>query len=893
MYRVLVDGELFCDSGINDLAIMNPVVTLEANTAGEFTFTVPVTHPYYSDIKRLISIVEVWRETKMIFRGFVTSETVDLWNNKAIVCEGELSYFNDSILRPYRWSGKTVFQLLDGYINGIHHNPPRSDDFDGHNDHVEARKRFVFNHEDSIVTVQDPNNYISCFTNMNSTMQEIKEDLVDDLGGYIRVRHVNGYNIIDYIAEGQHTSNQTIELGVNLVNYKSNIDDMEIATRVIPLGELQGEGAGGVPNLDTRLTIESVNSGLDYLESPQSVIDNFGIITKTVTFDDVTTPSRLKTKGQQWLQENQFESVTIEVSAVDLGLIDPHYDTFELLDKIRVKSPIHGLNAVFPLTKMVLNLDAPENDVFTLGSKQKVSIVARTVEALDETKKIADSVNEQTWLEEAQNRITDIINGTNGGYVVTLFDSEGRPEAMQIRNKLEANDQEDYEHGVAVAKIWQWSLGGFAYSDSVRLIPSTGKVERVWNGVAIAMDGSINANFITTGKLRSLEIDNGTNHQFKVTSGGAVTASDLTITGGGIYLGAYDSHTGKYKFQVTNAGEATASNLTIAGGGIYLGSLNQGTGKYDFDVDSNGNVTATSANIKGNITGSTISGGSITGASVSGGTVTGTSIVGGTITGVVIQSTGKDSHDYNATLKIQKNELTSVREDSSASIHIDNEELESVSTSGSNTDVARLRLGNLQVIRNSSSTYEVQISGRTGITVGNPESYTYAYVQRTGMGIRDANLTDYTAINQNGLQSSHAKSRILKTKHYNTRLLYCYETPKPTFADEGHGKLDENGVCYIYMDDIFLETIDTTHEYRVFLTKYGKGDIWIDTAEKDHFIVKGTENLEFDWKVDCIQRDYNYANLEKFSMNDEEEEPTDYGYLADEYLHNYESEVLQ
>ena len=40
MYKVLCDGALMCDSRIEELALINPVVTLEENKAGSFSKSV-------------------------------------------------------------------------------------------------------------------------------------------------------------------------------------------------------------------------------------------------------------------------------------------------------------------------------------------------------------------------------------------------------------------------------------------------------------------------------------------------------------------------------------------------------------------------------------------------------------------------------------------------------------------------------------------------------------------------------------------------------------------------------------------------------------------------------------------------------------------------------------
>ena len=40
MYRILADGQLFCSSKIEELAIINPVIDMEVNKAGSLSFTI-------------------------------------------------------------------------------------------------------------------------------------------------------------------------------------------------------------------------------------------------------------------------------------------------------------------------------------------------------------------------------------------------------------------------------------------------------------------------------------------------------------------------------------------------------------------------------------------------------------------------------------------------------------------------------------------------------------------------------------------------------------------------------------------------------------------------------------------------------------------------------------
>lgn len=122
---------------------------------------------------------------------------------------------------------------------------------------------------------------------------------------------------------------------------------------------------------------------------------------------------------------------------------------------------------------------------------------------------------------------------------------------------------------------------------------------------------------------------------------------------------------------------------------------------------------------------------------------------------------------------------------------------------------------------------------------------------------------DYKAWYNKNLSIPGTKSRIADTENYGNRLLYCYETPTPMFGDIGEGKLDETGKCYVFLDDIFGETIDADCTYQIFLQPYGKGTCYVIERNPSYFIVEGTENLSFGWELKAVQRDYDTIRLEE------------------------------
>lgn len=464
-----------CDSRIEELALINPVVNLEENKAGSFSFKIPPNHPYYDLIQRRKSIVQVFQgdEEEPIFSGMCIEITNDFYKQKQIYCEGEMAYFNDSIQRQAKYQDVTVQELLENLIAK-------------HNEQVEEAKQFQV----GIVTVTDANDSLYCFTNMESTMKCLKEDLVDDLGGFFRIRHENGVRYLDYLAGSQNTNTQIIKLGKNLLDFSSNIDSSEIATAIIPLGATLEEETD-VEGLEKRLTIESINDGKDYVFS-QEAVDSFGWIYTVETWDDVTTAEALKRKAEQYLSEIQFENMVIEAKAVDLHLDNSDIERFKLSDEIRVVSKPHGLDRYFRLTKMSISLNNPGSNTITLGTEEKVPLSVKTNQENEAIKNAIKEISPSTILNSAIENATLLIQKSMNGYITTTTDENGVPTELLIM---------DTPNKETATKVWRWNINGLGYS-------STGYNGEY--GLAMTMDGSIVADKITTGTMVADRIKGGT-----------------------------------------------------------------------------------------------------------------------------------------------------------------------------------------------------------------------------------------------------------------------------------------------------------------------------------------------------------------------------------------------
>ena len=508
MYTVRLDDKKIYDARIDDLTLIEPAIELEENNAGSFSFTIQNNHPSYNDIKRRKSIIKVYEDDEIIFAGMVYEIEEDFYKNKKVYCEGELSYLNDTIQRPAEYHDMTVRGLLETYI-------------ENHNAQVEPEKQFKL----GMVTVKDPNDSIYCYTNMETTLSCIKNDLLDDLGGIIRVRYMNNKKYIDYITEDDvRTNQQVIRLGENLINYTSNISSLDIATAIIPLGNRLEKSP--IEALDMRLDIKSVNNNLDYV-SDSIAVSNFGWIYKTVVWDDVTDVNILKSKGEKYLTDSQFDNLVIEVTALDMHLIDNNEMPIRLSDKIRIISKPHGLkNKYFRLTKQTIYLNNPENNTITLGKEEHISLSAQTVQANNDILKAMEKITPaSTILKKAKENASALINGNGeNGYVVLHENKNGVVYEILVMDTPDIN---------TATKVWRWNQNGLGYANSK---DANGNWEF---GLAMTIDGQIVADYITTGSMNCDRLKGGTiNGQYIY--GGTVEGTYLKGSTGEI--GGFDIH---------------------------------------------------------------------------------------------------------------------------------------------------------------------------------------------------------------------------------------------------------------------------------------------------------------------------------------------------------------
>ena len=414
MYQVRLDDEILHDLREEDRRLVSAKLYFESNKVDRFGFEILPTHPCFNNIKKLKSIISVFaikntNEYEKLFEGRIPELDKDFNNIGEAEAEGVLSYFRDSIQRPFEFHEITPEDFLKEIVNR-------------HNEGVDETKRF----EVGDVTVTG--NLYRMNEKYVTTLEILNDRLIDRLGGYFRVRYVGDKKIIDYLKDFDGVNAQTIEFGENLLDLTQVATAADVYSVVIPIGAQDEDG--------NALTIKSVNDGKDYLENHEAIA-LYGRREAVVEFSDVTLASNLKTKGEEYLQSTIEESLTIEMKAVDLSLINHNIQAFRMYDWVKVISKPHSIIKSFLLKKMEINLIDPTDSYIQLG--QIIKGISDEIVVQNKTKTKVETL--QTGLAGVVGVVSDVNQIANNTVVVVEEVSKNQQQTADSLLELTINMQ--------------------------------------------------------------------------------------------------------------------------------------------------------------------------------------------------------------------------------------------------------------------------------------------------------------------------------------------------------------------------------------------------------------------------------------------------------------------
>lgn len=416
MIQIYADGVLCYDSRLEDYDLQGLKTITGLNKGGTAEITMPPGHPAYNSFISYKTIVEIYKDNLLRFRGRALYPVDDFYKQRTVQCEGELCFFQDAVSRPYVHLGtpETVFwDILTEY-----------------NTQVEPTKQFRI----GTVTVTDSNDYVRLESESAEPMLNTINKLVDRCGGYIvfTTDPDDGARVINWYAQLTYRSGQEIEFGENLLDFNRTGANTELATAILPYGAKD-------KNTGLRVTIEDVNDGLDYIVDEEAR-NLRGFIIKPVTWDDVTLPENLLKKAQEYLAQSRNMITTLELSALDLSYMDKDIDTYQVGDFIRVKSKPHGVDEDFMLTERTEDMLNPAESTITLG-KDKSTLTGADVAGDMQTRGEMSRVTSQIKADYELN--TDRMVQETEVLLSSLIEQTSTSIKQEISQEFTTNEQLD------------------------------------------------------------------------------------------------------------------------------------------------------------------------------------------------------------------------------------------------------------------------------------------------------------------------------------------------------------------------------------------------------------------------------------------------------------------
>ena len=478
-YRIFCDDYVLYDSQLNEFQLKDPVLKQELNTVDELSFTIYPNHPYFNNISKLSSEIKAYRDNDVIFKGRVINSELGFRNEKKIVCEGVLAFLLDTVIRPFDFPNDPQFSdfnsdkdnAIEYFLNWI---------LNCHNSQAKDFQKIQLGN----VTVTDPNNYLSrsSIEYLNS-WEVINSRLLKSYGGYLVLKEVDGKNILDYLedftSDGTKNGNklvctQKIEFGANLLDLTEEISGADIKTGIIPLGARLEDENGN--QTDEYLTIESlpdselspgiIKTGDHILNT--NLAKNYGVIYEVVKWEDVKVPENLQSKALSYLADSIKFKSEITIKAIDLKLTNNQIGAFKLGEYIRCQSSPHGIDDLYLLQKISIDMKNPQNTTIELN-KSSLIFTDKVLENKKNTDNIITRVDrvERGYLNSGS--VTDIANETIEKS--SAFEQQSSAIMSQVSELYtKSTDFETYKSNVATQFVQTSEDFTYQFSNLTELI---------------------------------------------------------------------------------------------------------------------------------------------------------------------------------------------------------------------------------------------------------------------------------------------------------------------------------------------------------------------------------------------------------------------------------------
>lgn len=328
-----------------------------------------------------------------------------------------------------------------------------------------------------------------------------------------------------YAAQGEQTAMRRFDFGADLMSVKRTLADNPLFCRISPRGKGEQTDAGGYGR---KITIESVNSGKDWLEYAPMVDaaklpdGNGGYEYPTLIVENSSceTPTALKTWAQSVIAQYCTPKVTYEVDVVQAGIEGVDVTGVSLGDAVQVVDRKFGCDGirvqgrVRSITTDLLN----ERDITIVIGDAEESISAKFAKVDKSLSAVNNDLTVMSTAEYIDNlleRINTEINATGGytyivpGHGILTFDVA----VADPLNPVEASQVVEVKGG------------------SIRIANSR-TAQGAWEWKTVFTSGHIAADLVTAAQLTTGYIGSASSGNYwDLDSGYMRVSADITLGG--------------------------------------------------------------------------------------------------------------------------------------------------------------------------------------------------------------------------------------------------------------------------------------------------------------------------------------------------------------------------
>lgn len=326
----------------------------------------------------------------------------------------------------------------------------------------------------------NPFTFVSDITNLKSAryvrvnptqaiMGDIENSMIKLFGGELKRDNFT----INFLSRVGQDNGVKLLIGKNITGINISVDITEMATRVMPQGydnlllpELYVDSPL-INNYPTPKVIKLEFNQVKYDPNDENAYH---------TLDEAYAELR-RLVNEQYSLGLDKPKINIDVNWVELSKTE-EYKQYSSLETVRLGDTI---------TAQILGIDYTTRVIATSYNVLKDRIVNFQIgtfkqslaTSMNSLKQSVEEISPSSILEQAKTEATSLITSAMGGYI------------YKTQSELYIMDNPDPQ---LAQKVWRWNINGLGYS-------STG-INGTY-GIAMTMDGSIVADFITTGTLNT------------------------------------------------------------------------------------------------------------------------------------------------------------------------------------------------------------------------------------------------------------------------------------------------------------------------------------------------------------------------------------------------------